>query len=82
MRVIARIANPVGMKVNGLLLEVEQILAGTDVRNLAQAAAAAAKLGEVDRTLASLKGDGRVDRARAYVKEQLKKIKLASLEAV
>jgi MoxR-like ATPase len=81
-RVIARVANPVGMRVSQLLLECEQILAGADVRNLAQAAAAAAKLGEIDRQLAGLKGNGRLDRARAYVREQLKKLKLASIEAV
>ena len=48
-RVIAKVANPVGMRVNQLLLEVEQILAGADVRNLAEAAKAAAKLTEVDK---------------------------------
>lgn len=42
--IVARIANPTGMKVNSLLLEVEQILAGTDVKQLAQAASAAGKL--------------------------------------
>lgn len=81
-KIIARVANPVGMRVSQLMLECEQILAGADVRNLAQAAAAAAKLGEIDRQLAGLKGNGRLDRARAYLKEQLKKLKLASIEAV
>ena len=81
-RVIAKVANPVGMRVSQLLLECEQILATADVRNLAQAAVAAAKLGEIDRQLAGLKGNGRLDRARAYVREQLKKLKLASIEAV
>jgi MoxR-like ATPase len=81
-RVIAKVANPVGMRVSQLLLEVEQVLAGTDVKDLAQAATAAAKLGEVDRQLASLKGNGRLDRARAYVREQIKAIRLASLDAV
>ena len=36
-QVIARIANPVGMRVTQLLLEVEQVLAAADVRNLADA---------------------------------------------
>ena len=80
--VIARVANPVGMRVTQLLLEVEQILAGTDVRHLAQAATAAAKLADIDRQLGGLTGNGRVERARAYVKDQVKKLKLASLEAV
>ena len=52
------------------------------MRNLADAAKAAAKLAEIDRQLAGLKGNGRVEKARAYLKDQLKKLKLASLEAV
>ena len=81
-QVIARVANPVGMRVNQLLLECEQILSGTDVRNLAQAATAAAKLGEIDRQLAGLKGNGRLERARAYVREQVRRIRIASIESV
>ena len=81
-QVIARVANPPGMRVTQLLLEVESVLAATDVRNLADAARAAAKLGEVDRQLSALAGSGRVDKARAYVKGQLKQLKLASIEAV
>ena len=80
--VIAKVANPLGMKVTGLLMECEQILASCEVRSLAQAATAAAKLGEIDKTLGSLKGNGRVERARVYVREQVRKLKLASLDAI
>lgn len=81
-QVIARVANPTGMRVTQFLLEVESVLAGTDVRNLADAAKAAAKLGEIDKQLGAMSGDGRVEKGRAYVRDQLKKLKLASLEAV
>ena len=77
-QVIARIANPTGMRVTQLLLEVESVLAATDVRNLAEAA----KLGEIDKQLAGLSGNGRVEKGRAYLKDQLKKLKLASIEAI
>jgi MoxR-like ATPase len=80
--VVARIANPTGMKVNQLLLECEQVVSGCDGRNLASAATAATKLGEIDRHLAGLKVDGRVEKARALIKDQVKRLKLASLEAV
>ena len=80
--VIARVANPVGMRVNSLLMECEQILASCEVRSLAQAATAAAKLGEIEKTLGSLEGDGRAGRARAYVREQVRKLKIASLDAL
>jgi MoxR-like ATPase len=52
------------------------------VRNLADAAKAAAKLAEIDRQFSTLKGNGRVEKARSYLKDQLKKLKLASIEAV
>ncbi len=81
-QVIGRVANPVGMRVTQLLLEAEQVLAAADVRDLADAATAAAKLAEIDRQFSALKGNGRVDTARAYLKDQLKKLKLASIEAV
>ena len=81
-QVIAKIANPTGMRVTQLLLEVESVLSATDVRNLAEAAKAAAKLGEIEKQLAALSGNGRVEKARLYLREQLKKLKLASIEAV
>ena len=81
-QVIAKVANPTGMRVTQLLLEVESVLAATDVRNLAEAAKAAAKLGEIEKQLAALSGNGRVEKARLYLREQLKKLKLASIEAV
>ncbi len=80
--VIVKVTNPTGMRVTQLLLEVESVLAATDVRNLADAAKAAAKLGEIDRQLAGLSGNGRLEKARAYLKDQLRKLKLASIEAV
>ncbi|MDB5308638.1 MAG: putative 2-component regulator [Gemmataceae bacterium] len=81
-QVIARIANPTGMRVTQLLVEAEAVLAAADVRNLADAAKAAAKLAEIDRQLSGLTGNGRVEKARAYLKDQLRKLKLASIEAV
>ena len=81
-QVIAKVANPTGMRVTQLLLEVESVLAATDVRNLADAARAAAKLGEIDKQLSTLAGNGRLEKARAYLKDQLRKLKLASIEAV
>ncbi len=81
-QIIARIANPTGMRVNQLLLETEQILNSTDVKQLSQAATATAKLQEIDKQLRLLKGNGRVERAHKYVQEQIKKVKLASLESL
>ena len=81
-QVIAKIANPTGLRVSQLLLEAEQVLTAADVRNLADAARAAAKLTEIEKQLAGLTGHARVEAARAYLKDQLKKLKLASIEAL
>jgi len=80
--VIARVANPAGMRVGRLLLEADDVAAGADARDLAAAATAAAKLAEIDRQLAGLKVNGRVEAARGHVRDQLKQLKLASLAAV
>ncbi len=81
-RVIARIANPPGMRINQLLLEAEEILADADPRDLAKAATAAAKLGEVDRRLGEIASDPRATRVRAYVRDQIRKLRIASMAAV
>jgi MoxR-like ATPase len=81
-QVIAKVANPTGMRINQLLVEVEQILTSADVRDLAGAAKAAAKLSEIDKQLSAMKSSDRIDKARSYVRQQLKRIKLASLEAI
>jgi len=81
--IVSRVANPVGLQVNSLLLECEQILASTDVKQLAQAAAATSKLGEIAKRLGSLVGaNGRAAKAQTYVKSEIRKIKLASIEAI
>lgn len=83
-QVVSRVANPLGMQVNSLLLEVEGILAATDARNLAQAAAATNKLKEVHKKLSGLAavGNGRVARALEYVEQQSRRIKTASMESL
>jgi MoxR-like ATPase len=70
------------MRVNQLLLETEQILNMTDARQLSQAALATAKLAEIEKQLATLKKDDRVERARTYVKEQIRRVRLASIDVV
>ena len=81
--VVARIANPAGLQVNSLLVEVEQILAATDTRHLAQAASATSKLQEIHKKLSALQGsDARLAKAKDYVQQQIKAIKLASIEAL
>ena len=65
-QVIAKVANPTGMRVNQFLLEVEQILASADVRDLTAAAKAAAKLAEIDRQLSALSVNDRTAASRLF----------------
>ena len=81
-QLIAKIANPVRMRISQYLLECEQVLGDCDVRNLASAATAAAKLGEIDRQLSGLSGNGRLEKARKHVRDQIKRLKLSSIEAI
>ena len=80
--VIARVANPAGMRVAQLLVEADEIVSAVNSRDLTDSAKAAAKLSEVEKQFAALDGDPRADKARRYVREQLKQLKLASLDAV
>lgn len=79
--VVGRVANPIGMKVNSLILEVEEILASANVKDLAQAASAAKKLQNVFKQLGGLNGNGRVEKAKTYVQGQIRALKLATVDS-
>jgi MoxR-like ATPase len=70
------------MRVAQLLVEADEVASGTDPRSLADAAKAAAKLGEIEKQLGALAGDARADKARQHVKDQLRRLKLASLDSI
>ncbi|HEY1187921.1 MAG TPA: AAA family ATPase [Gemmata sp.] len=80
-KVVAKVANPTGMRVNQLLTEAEQIIATTDARNLSAAATAVSKLNDIDKELGKLPGE-RASKARAHVKEQTKRMRLATMDSV
>lgn len=80
-QVIARVANPAGMRVAQHLSEIEEVLGAVNAKNLVETAKAATKLGEIDRQLAAIPTD-RAAKVRVYLKAQLRKLKMASLEAV
>ena len=80
--VIMQIAEPVGMKVNGLISEIEQVLSSVDPKDLGQAATAAAKLSEINKTLKGLKSHPKAVAAIAYLKEQTTQLRLKSLDSI
>ena len=80
--VIMQIAAPVGMNVNGLISEIEQVLSSVDPKDLGQAATAAAKLSEINKTLKGLKSHPKAVAAIAYLKEQITQLRLKSLDSI
>ena len=79
-QVVAKVANPVGMQVSSLLVEAEGILNTVNASRLDEAAKAAAQLGEIDRKLGAISGgNGRVLKARKYVQERLRELKIRSI---
>ena len=69
--VILQVAAPVGMKVSGLISEIEQVLSSVDPKDLGQAATAAAKLSEINKTLKGLNSHPKAVAAIAYLKEKI-----------
>ena len=80
--VILQIAAPVGMKVNGLISEIEQILSGVNPKDLGQSATAASKLSEIQKSLKLMKGHAKADAALTYVKEKITELRLKSLDSI
>jgi MoxR-like ATPase len=80
--VILQIAAPVGMKVSGLISEIEQVLSSVDPKDLGQAATAAAKLSEINKTLKGLKSHPKAAAAIAYLKEKITELRLKSLDSI
>lgn len=79
---ILKNASPTGMKVTGLISEAQEVLEGCNPSDLAQAATAAAKLGEVQKKLSSLKKGERVNEALQFVKDQIQQLRLRSLDSI
>lgn len=79
-RVVARVANPVGMQVNQYLAETEQIVQATDAKNLGAAAEACEKLREIGKKLRAFGDHPKAAKAVSYVREREREIRLASAE--
>ena len=79
---ILQIAAPISMKVNGLISEIEQILAGVNPKDLGQSALAASKLTEIQKSLKLMKGHAKAETALAYVKQQITQLRLKSLDSI
>ena len=80
--VILQVAAPVGMKVNGLISEIEQIISGVNPKDLGQSALAASKLSEIQKSLKLMKSHAKADAALAYVKDQITQLRLKSLDSI
>ena len=80
--VIMTIAAPISMKVNGLISEIEQILAGVNPKDLGATATAASKLSEIQKSLKAMKENPKALAVLAYVKDQITQLRLKSLDSI
>lgn len=78
--IVGTIANPTGLAVNGLLIEADQIISGTNLKDLSSAASSTAKLGNIRDKLRGLSGT-RADEAMKYVEASVKRMRAAAVEA-
>lgn len=79
--VILSIANPDGQRVSALLDEAEEIARGYNRNNLTSYASADSKLQEIVKKLRAIGDNPRAVKAVAYVKEEVKRIRLATVAA-
>lgn len=80
--IILQVAAPVGMKVSGLIGEIEQILSGVNPRDLGQSATAASKLSEIQKSLKAMKEHPKAAAALTYAKEKITELRLKSLDSI
>ncbi len=80
-QIVGKIANPQGMKINSLLMEAEQVISGTDLKDLAATATACKKLGEVHAKLSEVDGN-KASVAAEHIQAEVKRIRLATVEAL
>ena len=80
--VILQVAAPIGMKVNGLISEIEQIVSGVNPKDLGATATAASKLSEIQKSLKLMKGHAKADAALTYAKEKITELRLKSLDSI
>lgn len=80
-QIVGTIANPVGLKVNSLLMEAEQVIAGANLKDLSQAATATKKLAEIRKQLKGVTGH-KAEQANEYLEAKIKEIKVATVAAM
>lgn len=75
--IVAAIANPLGLKVTEFLSAAEEVIGQADPTKTKDIIVASEKLEKIEKDLRALGSDGRCVRAADYVKEQLRKMKVA-----
>ena len=81
-QVVAKVANPLGLVINELLCEAEEVIGGVDTKDLQSAAVGSKKLGEIVKKLKKQekKGGKKVAEAIEYVEGRVADIKAATME--
>jgi len=80
--IVGKIANPIGLKINSLLMEAEEILGTVNVKNTQNALTACKKLSSIAKSFRSMNGNGRAEKAHQYVAGEVKRIKIETVEVL
>jgi MoxR-like ATPase len=81
-QVVGRIANPVGMRINALKAEADTVLAAYQSYDLNSAATTDAKLREIGKQLSPLAGNPKADRVLGWLRDEVRRIRRATVEAI
>ena len=79
--VVGKVANPAAMKVNSLLMEVEQLTSKLDMKDIAAVGVSVKKLGEIHAELKKISGAKAVQAAE-FVSEKAVEIKKATVQGL
>ena len=79
--VVGRIANPIGIKINGLLLQADEIISGLDVTDTQSCMTSAKKLETLRKTFKKIDHE-KARSGESYVRDELVRIKEKTMEAL
>lgn len=79
--IVSKIASPVGLQLNGLRIEAEQIISSVDVKDVGEVIGACGKLSEIAKQLAKI-DHPRAKSAHEHVASAVQKLKLQAVSAV
>lgn len=80
--VVVRISNPTAHIVNAIVADAEEVIRGTDIKDIAKLSSAATKLTDLLAKLRPHAGNAKADKATAHIIQQVRAMKTAAMNAI